>query len=141
MCFVPASSYHRSPTVAILHIDPYLRRRLVVRHFDLIEKELSTDDAQVFPDVDSRASLLVPVNGLGHGDDGGILVVGGSSCEYIPLKDSASATPGKQVKDLKGKATSPEVARKKRVRGGSTTSLTAENKCLKTDIPLADVTA
>jgi hypothetical protein len=150
MCFVPPTappaSSHRSPTVAILHIDPHLERQLVVRRFDLIEKELSIDDTHVLPAVvvHSHASLLVPVTGVGDGDDGGILVIGGGSCEYIccsPLKHSASVTLGKQPKDFKGKATSPVLARKKRVRESSTASLTGENKSLKIDIPLDDVTA
>lgn len=140
---MPAS---QSPSVAILHIDSQLRRRLVARRFDLTEKEFCIDDTQVLPApcfVDAGASLLVPINGVGDEDVGGILVIGGGSCEYIgctPPKSPASTTPGKQTKSSKGKAHPPGLA-KKRVRENSTASVNGENKCLKIDIPLDDVTA
>lgn len=135
----------RSPTIAILHVDSHLRRQLVARHFDLTERELSAAD-DVFSSprfVDPRASLLVPIYGVGDGDSGGILAIGGGSCEYIGcsrLKDPASVAPRKHSKSTKGKSPSPELA-KKRVREVSTPGLTGENGHLKIEIPLGDVTA
>lgn len=149
----PSSSRQPSPILAILHIDSHLRRQLIARSLDLTEKELSSDDSKILPVpmfVDPGASLLIPVNGISsnaNGDRGGILVLGGGVCQYIPCSPPTLKTPPsptRQKKD-KGKATSldsPEGGKKKRARENSTASLSGESNIgIQINIPFEEVSA
>lgn len=149
-----SSSRQPSPILAILHIDSHLRRQLIARSLDLKEKELSSDGSGVLPVpmfVDPGASLLIPVSGTSSnasGDRGGVLVVGGGVCQYIPCSPPTLKTPPsptRQKKDVKGKSTSlgsPEGGKKKRARENSTTSLSGgSNPGIQINIPFEEVSA
>lgn len=155
MCFLPPSSMpssSSSPVLAILHIDSQLRRQIITRRIDVKEKEAALDDSLILPIplfVDSDAEMLIPVNGASDGSSGkiskgGIIIVGGGSCQYLPCEEpkassasteKATKSSGKQKKTINFKTSPTTSNKRKRTRDNSTNSIAGENPGLKTDVP------